>query len=590
MANGLGITKPSTQTEIPSVPTTSSPPGLRSSEADQPQEDQSENRSGSTTEDRIQQLEAQLRSFQFEIAVSKKKQEQAEQAFQVEREILSGSIAVLEAKLASNSVENTARPTEALLERIAAESIAAATAAALVSLTTNGSLTKSNKKHALSISNYVSAQAVERSGIIPEIVLRTARKGFFVPFADLTASQYRDYALNDTTIKKTTPTATHETGNLPKHEWLEAQTRFTQLLGMDGVADDPTIENFRHLHDFIKDASEGGTYTPEEILHEPIPVCRSEPRAGSPKFTDSIQPRQVPSPGSECSARHSRGPAITTPGTKRAHFLKSLRPDLTTCRAECLAAPLYEPTTGHKAPFRGSNERGSPEARAGVVEGQATERQTVHWPIQRQGPPSVHVLRTEGSSGSPTPGSTVPHPSWDDLAPGQIAAHSTSAQSVAVQAMEEDRLRAEDKARIVTKYHANRFKTALHRHKLSAKHPHIVGWLEEGFPLSLSNPLPVLSNSYPPNNRTGAKLQEGFVREYIADEVKKGRLVGPYSFNEVVKTYGHFFCSPLNVVEKPRVPGQLESVTKWRLIIDCSAPDAQGIATTTPLCGMEPSL
>jgi hypothetical protein len=134
MTNGPGIMKLSIQTEIPSVPTTSAPPGLRSSKADQPQEDQSKNRSGSMTEDHIQQLEAQLKSFQLEILVLKKKQVQAKQAFQVEREILSGSIVVLEAKLASKSVENTMRLTEALLERIAAESIAATMVAALAAL------------------------------------------------------------------------------------------------------------------------------------------------------------------------------------------------------------------------------------------------------------------------------------------------------------------------------------------------------------------------------------------------------------------------------------------------------------------------
>ncbi|KAF9503541.1 hypothetical protein BS47DRAFT_1448807, partial [Hydnum rufescens UP504] len=58
----------------------------------------------------------------------------------------------------------------------------------------------------------------------------------------------------------------------------------------------------------------------------------------------------------------------------------------------------------------------------------------------------------------------------------------------------------------------------------------------------------------PPNNRSGAFLQEDFVNKYISDELSKGRLAGPYTFDEVVTTYGHFFCSPLDVVEKPHVP------------------------------------
>jgi len=153
-----------------------------------------------------------------------------------------------------------------------------------------------------------------------------------------------------------------------------------------------------------------------------------------------------------------------------------------------------------------------------------------------------------------------------------------NAQSVEGRTMERNQLRAEDKERIVTKYRADRFEAALAYHNLSARHPRISEWLRGGFPLSLSRPIPTLSNSFPPNNRTGAKLQATFVHEYITDELAKGRLVGPYTFDEVLTTYGHFICSPLNVVEKPRVPGQPASVTKYRLIIDCSAPDEQGIA------------
>jgi hypothetical protein len=166
----------------------------------------------------------------------------------------------------------------------------------------------------------------------------------------------------------------------------------------------------------------------------------------------------------------------------------------------------------------------------------------------------------------------------DAHVPRVIANLPTSVQYAADEVTELDRLHAEDRDRIVTKYRADRFEAALTRHNLLSRHPQITHWLREGFPLSLSRPIPLLSNSDPPNNRTGAKMQAAFVHEYITDELAKGRLVGPYTFEEVVKTYGHFICSPLNVVEKPRVPGQPVSVVKYRLIIDCSAPDAQGIA------------
>ncbi|KAF9509440.1 hypothetical protein BS47DRAFT_1396870 [Hydnum rufescens UP504] len=188
-----------------------------------------------------------------------------------EREALNGVIATLEASLAGNGAATaTGMPpgVQALIERITAETVTATTAAAMAAISTSASLTKSEKKHALSAANYVSAEAVSRSGIIPEIILHTARKGFFVPFADMTASQYRDYVLNDWTIKKVTRAVEGGLGlvkveyvddtnsdahdrNLPKHEWVEAQTCFLQLLQMEGVADELTVENFCHLYQFI---------------------------------------------------------------------------------------------------------------------------------------------------------------------------------------------------------------------------------------------------------------------------------------------------------------------------------------------------
>ncbi|KAF9505124.1 hypothetical protein BS47DRAFT_1368309 [Hydnum rufescens UP504] len=231
-----GIVKANTQTSIPSIPPLPTPPGLNSGMKNESQGDQSENSSGDTAEEHIQQLEAQLRKFQMDHVKS-------EQPFQHERETLNESIAALEARLVSNNTESTAESNETLLTQIATESIATATAAALASLTANTPPTKTNKKYALSAANYVSAEAVKHSGIIPEIVLRTAQKGFFIPFADLTAMKYHDYALNDMTIKKIMHTVETSTGlieaeyvdntnsdaqdcNLPKHKWLEAQTHF----------------------------------------------------------------------------------------------------------------------------------------------------------------------------------------------------------------------------------------------------------------------------------------------------------------------------------------------------------------------------
>ncbi|KAF9505190.1 hypothetical protein BS47DRAFT_1368257 [Hydnum rufescens UP504] len=181
-----GIVKANMQTSIPSIPPLLTPPDLNSGMTNESQGDQSKNSSGDTVEECIQWLEAQLRKFQMDHAKYK-------QAFQCERETLNGSISALEARLVSKNTESTAESNETLLTQIATELIAAATAAALASLTANTPPTKTNKKHALSAANYVSAEAVKHSGIIPEIVLRTAQKGFFIPFANLTAMKYHNY-------------------------------------------------------------------------------------------------------------------------------------------------------------------------------------------------------------------------------------------------------------------------------------------------------------------------------------------------------------------------------------------------------------
>ncbi|KAF9519082.1 hypothetical protein BS47DRAFT_1358476 [Hydnum rufescens UP504] len=102
--------------------------------------------------------------------------------FQAERETLNDTIAVLETKLSNSDAGNPTWETESLIARITAESVAAATSAAMAAFSSNPGLSKPVKKHALLAANYVSAETVEHSGVIPEIVLRTARKGFFIPF------------------------------------------------------------------------------------------------------------------------------------------------------------------------------------------------------------------------------------------------------------------------------------------------------------------------------------------------------------------------------------------------------------------------
>ncbi|KAF9505566.1 hypothetical protein BS47DRAFT_1367973 [Hydnum rufescens UP504] len=492
-----GIVKANMQTSIPSIPPLPTPPGLNSGMTNESQGDQSENSSGDTAEERIQRLEAQLRKFQIDHAKS-------EQAFQRERETLNESIVALEARLA--------------------KSITAATAAALASLTANTPPTKTNKKHALSAANYMSAEAVEHSGIIPEIMLRTAQKGFFIPFADLTAPKYHDYALNDATIKKIMHAVETSTG-LIEAEYIDD----TNSDARDCVADDTTIKNFHQLHNFIKSHTLWDFNFP--VLAWAEHTLQRKFFTSPFSFRDANLEREVQN--AQVAYNQERSdlgfPVLHTEGVT---VLKSLRPP-------------------------------------GVARRQQHITYQEAW--------SAHAQQAGRSSASPTPESTAIHHITDDLVPNLTAKDSMSAPFVEVKTTEGDWHHAEDKAQIVTKYHADHFKAALLCHNLSERHPNITSWLRNGFPLSLLNPLPSLSHSFPPNNQTGAKLQENFVNKYIADEVAKGRLVGPFTSDEVIKTYGHFSCSPLNIVEKPRVPGQPASVTKWHLIIDCSARDAQGI-------------
>ncbi|KAF9510389.1 hypothetical protein BS47DRAFT_1396024 [Hydnum rufescens UP504] len=108
--------------------------------------------------------------------------------FQAEQETLNDTIAVLETKLSNSDTSNPTWETESLIARITTESVVTEMSAAMAAFLSNPVLSKPVKKHTLLAANYVSAEAVECSRVIPEIVLRTAQKGFFIPFSDLTAS------------------------------------------------------------------------------------------------------------------------------------------------------------------------------------------------------------------------------------------------------------------------------------------------------------------------------------------------------------------------------------------------------------------
>jgi hypothetical protein len=68
---------------------------------------------------------------------------------------------VLEAKLNSSDLSNSLCETELLIAKVIAESVVAAMSTVMAAISSNPTLTKVTKKHALSSANYVSAETVE---------------------------------------------------------------------------------------------------------------------------------------------------------------------------------------------------------------------------------------------------------------------------------------------------------------------------------------------------------------------------------------------------------------------------------------------
>jgi hypothetical protein len=71
-------------------------------------------------------------------------------------------------------------------------------------------------------------------------------------------------------------------------------------------------------------------------------------------------------------------------------------------------------------------------------------------------------------------------------------------------------------------------------------------------------------------------LNPSFIDDYLAGEVKAGRMSGPYTRDEAHAFFGgHFRTSPLGLVEKE--PG----MGKWRMIQNNSALDGTGQSTNS---------
>lgn len=106
---------------------------------------------------------------------------------------------------------------------------------------------------------------------------------------------------------------------------------------------------------------------------------------------------------------------------------------------------------------------------------------------------------------------------------------------------------------VVQPYNADEFERKLEKHNLTQSYPQLVQHLCDGFPLGR---MPKLDRTIIiPNNRTVLEEPET-VREYLATELAAGRMLGPFSQEEMERICrGPFHCSPSIVSTHEQGPG-----------------------------------
>ena len=107
---------------------------------------------------------------------------------------------------------------------------------------------------------------------------------------------------------------------------------------------------------------------------------------------------------------------------------------------------------------------------------------------------------------------------------------------------------------------------------------YIANGITDGFRIGYSRAVSSVLASAKRNMRS-AYENCSFVEEYIAEELVKGRLVGPIPCDGVSSASQSVHCSPFGVIPKRNRPG------KWRLIVDLSSPKHKSVNS-----GIEPSL
>lgn len=120
--------------------------------------------------------------------------------------------------------------------------------------------------------------------------------------------------------------------------------------------------------------------------------------------------------------------------------------------------------------------------------------------------------------------------------------------------------------RIKTPYNADAFENFFQRFPhLRQQYPNLVLKLRNGFPMG---EFPALDKTVTWPNGQAVEKHRSFVDEYFVEEVKDGRLSGPYSQETTERILGGpFQCSPITVKIQPQNPGE---EPKLRVCIDLS--------------------
>ena len=109
-----------------------------------------------------------------------------------------------------------------------------------------------------------------------------------------------------------------------------------------------------------------------------------------------------------------------------------------------------------------------------------------------------------------------------------------------------------DYSKIRTPYSADAFYAFLSKAQILHCYPELSFKLTHGFPLGN---IVDLDTSFTPGNLASASPHDHIIQEYIFDELKLGRLSGPFTQKELEAKIGPFRSSPIQVVVKPGEAG-----------------------------------